>query len=84
MAVGAPVVASALGGAGEYLRHEENSLIFDVEDGPAALAAQVRRLAADEGLRRRLRAGGLRTTAEIDEDSFYEALERLLEGATER
>jgi glycosyltransferase involved in cell wall biosynthesis len=60
MGVGRPVVATGRGGSGEYLRDGENALLFDAED-PAALAAQVRRLAADEALRERLRAGGLET-----------------------
>jgi glycosyltransferase involved in cell wall biosynthesis len=60
MAVGRPVVATGRGGSGEYLRDGRNALLFDAED-PRALAAQVIRLADDEGLRERLRAGGLDT-----------------------
>jgi glycogen synthase len=60
MGVGRPVVATGRGGSGEYLRDGENALLFDAED-PAALAARVERLASDEMLRARLRAGGLET-----------------------
>jgi glycogen synthase len=60
MGIGRPVIATGRGGSGEYLRDGGNALLFDAED-PAALAAQVRRLAADDALRERLRAGGLET-----------------------
>jgi glycogen synthase len=60
MGIGRPVVATGRGGSGEYLRDGENALLFDAED-PAALAARVERLASDEMLRARLRAGGLET-----------------------
>lgn len=81
MAVGTPVVASGRGGSGEYLRDGENSLLFDVDSGPGALAEAVSRLAHDRDLRSRLRAGGLTTTEELDEDLWYAAVERLLEDA---
>jgi glycosyltransferase involved in cell wall biosynthesis len=63
MGIGRPVVAVRRGGAATYLRDEENSLLIPPED-PGALAAAVRRLAADVDLRARLRAGGARTAAE--------------------
>jgi glycosyltransferase involved in cell wall biosynthesis len=78
MAVGTPVVASARGGPAEYLRDGENSLVFDADGGSEALAAAVLRLAGDEALRGRLRAGGLRTSEEFDEDGFYGTVETLL------
>jgi glycogen synthase len=62
MGIGRPVVATGRGGSGEYLRDGVNALLFDAED-PAALAAQVERLAGDAALRERLRAGGLETAA---------------------
>jgi glycosyltransferase involved in cell wall biosynthesis len=62
MAHGLPVVATALGGQGSYLRDGENALVVPVDD-PDAVAAAVRRLHGEPGLRERLRAGG-RTTAE--------------------
>jgi glycogen(starch) synthase len=60
MGVGRPVVATGRGGSGEYLRDGDNALLFDAED-PAALAAQISRLAKDAPLRERLRAGGFAT-----------------------
>jgi glycosyltransferase involved in cell wall biosynthesis len=83
MSVGLPVIATGSGGSGEYLRHEENSLIFDDVDGPAALASAVRRLADDPELRANLREGGFRTIAGIDPGEFDRAVERLLERAVE-
>jgi glycosyltransferase involved in cell wall biosynthesis len=63
MAVGRPVIATAMGGAATYLRHERNALIVPPGDSDA-LAAAVRRLAAEPRLREQLRSGGLRTAAE--------------------
>jgi glycogen(starch) synthase len=74
MAVGRPVVASGRGGSAEFLRDERNCLLFDPDDGPGALAAAVRRLAADPALRERLVAGGRETAAELTQDRFNDAL----------
>jgi glycogen(starch) synthase len=83
MAGARPVVATARGGAAEYLRDGDNALTFDADD-PSGLAACVRRLAADAGLRGRLRAGGLRTaarhTSEAFEDRIVDELERAAAG----
>ncbi len=74
MAVGRPVVATGTGGSGEYLRHEENCLLFRPTDSAEALAAAILRIASDAGLRRRLVAGGAQTTARLDERTFNEAV----------
>jgi glycogen(starch) synthase len=83
MGVGRPVVATGRGGSGEYLRDGFNALLFDAED-PAALAAQVTRLANDGALRERLRAGGLETarahTATAHDARVTAILERLAGG----
>jgi glycogen(starch) synthase len=72
MSVGRPVVATATGGAAEYLRDGVNALV--VEPGDAgALAAAVRRLAADPQLRARLRAGGFATAARYTQAAFCSA-----------
>lgn len=55
-AAGMPVVATGLGGMSEFVRHEENGLLFELDD-PADLARQLRRLYEEPGLLRRLRAG---------------------------
>jgi glycosyltransferase involved in cell wall biosynthesis len=52
---GVPVVASALGGAGEIVVHEETGFLFDPV-APDVGLAYLRRLAADPGLRARLGA----------------------------
>jgi glycosyltransferase involved in cell wall biosynthesis len=62
MACAVPVVATATGGAAEYLRDETNALLVPPGD-PPAIARAVRRLAGDEALRSRLVAGGRRTAA---------------------
>jgi glycosyltransferase involved in cell wall biosynthesis len=82
MMVGRPVVATGLGGSGEYLSDGENCLIFDPESGAGQLAERLRALAADEKLRARLREGGLATAARFGEDDFSEAFERLVERAS--
>jgi glycosyltransferase involved in cell wall biosynthesis len=55
-AAGVPVVATDLGGISEFVRHEENGLLFELEKA-GDLARQLRRLAEDPGLLEQLRAG---------------------------
>ena len=74
MAAGTPVVASSRGGSAEYLRDEENCLVFDPDEGPSALAAVVSRLAGDEPLRARLVEAGRATAAGIDPRGFERAV----------
>ena len=69
MAAGRPVIATGAGGSGEYLVDERNSLLFTAGDAEA-LAARVQRLAADSGLRERLRAGGLATANAHTAEAF--------------
>ncbi len=73
MACGRPVVATATGGAAEYLRDGENCLIVPVDD-PQSLAAAVQRLAADEALRAGLVAGGHATAARLTQDAWVAAV----------
>jgi glycosyltransferase involved in cell wall biosynthesis len=70
MAVGRPVVATGTGGSAEYLRHDENCVLYTPHSAPHALAAAVSRLADDAGLRTRLRAGGF-DTAPLYTDRIY-------------
>ncbi len=84
MAVGRPVVATGAGGSGEYLRDDENCLLFSPREDPLALAAALRRLAADESLRRRLRAGGARTAAKFTAEAFNQRVEDELVAAVEK
>ena len=67
MAVGRPVVASGRGGSGEYLEDGVNCVIVDPDDGPAALASALRRLADDRDLRDELVEAGRRTAARFPE-----------------
>ena len=55
-AAGIPVVATDLGGMSEFVGHEENGLLFGLEDAHD-LANQLRRLVEEPGLIERLRAG---------------------------
>ena len=80
MARGRPVVASGRGGSKEYLRDGENALIAPADE-PDALAAAVRRLAAEPDLRARLREGGLATARQHTEPRYNEAVLRELEAA---
>lgn len=81
MALGRPVLATGRGGSGDYLRDGENTLLFEA-GGAEALAAAVRRLADDAGLRARLREGGYATAAAHGEDEFNaRALDEMLAAA---
>jgi glycogen(starch) synthase len=73
MSVGRPLVATATGGAREFLRDEVNCLLAERGDA-SALARQARRLADDAGLRERLVAGGRETAARFTEDAFVEGI----------
>jgi glycogen synthase len=83
MAFGRPVVATGLGGSGEYLRDGKNCLLVAPSD-PSALAAAVRRLAADAGLRERLRAEGQATAHTHTETVFNQAVVEALKTAAAR
>jgi glycogen(starch) synthase len=80
MAFGRPVLATGLGGSGEYLRDGENCVLVAPED-PAAVAAGVRRLQADPALRERLREGGITTAQTHTETVFNAAVEAALTAA---
>ena len=73
MGVGRPVVASGRGGSGEYLRDDVNCLLHAAED-PQSLAAAVKRLAAEPGLRDRLRDGGVETAPQFARSRWNERL----------
>jgi glycosyltransferase involved in cell wall biosynthesis len=87
MASGTPVVATGTGGSGEFLVDGVNSLLF--APGRAdQLAAALRRLASDDGLRARLVQGGYETAAHLTVDRQADDLEALhlavLAGTPER
>ncbi len=80
MAVGTPVVATGTGGSAEYLRAGGNALLVAPGDAEA-LAAAVRRLAADGALRARLAAGGRRTAEAHPAERGTATIARVLEDA---
>ncbi len=81
MAVGRPVIATGVGGAGEYLTDGLNCLLVPLDDDGTALAAAIERLADDSELRTRLREGGLATAADHPERRFNDAVLTTYAGA---
>jgi len=81
MGTGRPVIATGLGGSGEYLRERENCLLFDVEGGAPALADAVVALAEDPPLRTAIRESGIATAAAHPERRFNEAVRATIERA---
>jgi glycogen(starch) synthase len=75
MACGTPVVATATGGSGEFLRHEVNCLRYPPGD-VGALAGSLQRLAADRGLRQKLVSGGRALAAAVTTDQLADTFER--------
>ncbi|CAN5632111.1 hypothetical protein BH24ACT22_BH24ACT22_14720 [soil metagenome] len=76
-AAGVPVIATNLGGMSEFVRPEENGLLFGLED-VEGLACQLNRLAGEPGLLERLREGipSVKTVGEyVDEvEELYDTL----------
>jgi glycosyltransferase involved in cell wall biosynthesis len=64
MLTGLPVVATNIRGAREEVAEEKTGYLVPVRD-PKSLAAVLSRLAADDGLRRRLGASGLTRAREL-------------------
>jgi glycosyltransferase involved in cell wall biosynthesis len=71
MALGRPVVTTARGGTGEFVRDQDNALVFEADD-VTGLASCVGRLGHDEPLRARLLEGGRRTAALLTAERFAE------------
>jgi glycosyltransferase involved in cell wall biosynthesis len=80
MALGRPVIATGRGGSGEYLRNEDNALLYEAGDADT-LAAAARRLADDPQLRARLVRGGSETAPRHTEAVFNEAVAAEVEAA---
>jgi glycosyltransferase involved in cell wall biosynthesis len=72
-----PVVATDLGGMSEFVRHEENGLLFGLEDAED-LTRQLRRLAEEPGLLEKLRGriGHVKTVEQYAEEleELYDTL----------
>ena len=80
LAVGTPVVATAVGGVPEVVHDEENGLLVppgDVE----AIAGAIGRLARDEALRTTLAAKAAGSVAQLAEARVLERIVRIVEEA---
>ena len=74
MACATPVVATGVGGSGEFLHHDDNCLVF--EPGcPTALAAALQQLAGDDARRARLVEAGLGTVELLDVERLADVME---------
>jgi glycosyltransferase involved in cell wall biosynthesis len=78
LAVGTPVVATAVGGVAEVVRDGENGLLVPAGDA-AALADAIERFASDEELRRRLRAAAAPSVESYSAPAILGELEATLE-----
>jgi glycosyltransferase involved in cell wall biosynthesis len=77
LSVGVPVVATAVGGVPEVVHDGENGLLVPPRR-PDALAAAMRRVLEERGLRDRLAAGAKPSVEAISSEAIYGRLEELL------
>jgi glycosyltransferase involved in cell wall biosynthesis len=80
LAVGTPVIATAVGGVPEVVHDGENGLLVAAGD-VHALAAALRRVLDDDELRDRLAAGAKPSVESIGREPVYARLEQILEAA---
>lgn len=78
LAAGTPLVATGVRGVRELLTDEVDALLVPPDD-PTALAAALRRVLEDAGLRQRLLAGGRHLTASYGVDAMVDGYLRLYE-----
>ena len=83
LAVGCPVIASAVGGVPEVVRDGENGLLVAPGDA-SALGDAISRFFADPGLRERLSGAASGSVAGYSEDAVFAAIEGELERAAGR
>ncbi|HZU20817.1 MAG TPA: glycosyltransferase family 4 protein [Gaiellaceae bacterium] len=83
LAVGTPVVATAVGGVPEVVTDGSNGLLVPPNDADA-FANALRRLLVDDDLHARLAANAKPSVAAIGRDAVYERLERILLDAAAR
>jgi glycosyltransferase involved in cell wall biosynthesis len=83
LAVGTPVVATAVGGVPELVRDGENGLLVPAGDA-GALADAIRRVVGEPGLRERLARAGPRSVEHLRTDRLYSRLEEILRQAAAR
>ena len=77
LSVGVPVVSTAVGGVPEVVTDGENGLLVPPGD-PESLAAAVRRILEEPGLRDRLAAAAKPSVEALSSDVVYGKLEALL------
>ena len=80
LAVGCPVIATAVGGVPEVVREGENGLLVPPGDS-AALAAALDRFFGDASLRERLRGAAARSVDGYSEEAVFTAIETELRKA---
>jgi glycosyltransferase involved in cell wall biosynthesis len=80
LSVGVPVVATAVGGVPEIVRHEENGLLVAADDA-AALAEAMQRVVTDDDLRGWLAAAAKGSVERLDRETIYSRLEEILAAA---
>ena len=78
LAVGCPVIATAVGGVPEVVRDGENGILVEPGD-PTALAAAITRFFTDRDLRERLSAAAPASVAGYSEESVFGEIEAQLE-----
>lgn len=78
LAVGTPVIATAVGGVPEAVREGENGLLVPPDD-PDALAAAIDRFFADARLREKLAANAAASVSAASEESVFAQIEAVLE-----
>ena len=83
LAVGTPVIATAVGGVPEVVRDGENGLLVPAGD-PDALAAAIRRVLTDDELRARLAASAAGSVAALSSERLLGEIEAELEQAATR
>lgn len=83
LALGLPVVATAVGGLAEELRDGDDALLVPPRD-PVALAGAIRRVVDDDDLRMRLAAAAARRAADFDVRHAVEFYEGVYAGRAAR
>jgi glycogen(starch) synthase len=78
LAVGTPVIATAVGGVREIVENDVNGLLVPPRD-PNALARAIERLAGEHGLRQRLGAQAIPSVADYAPERVLERLELTLQ-----
>jgi glycosyltransferase involved in cell wall biosynthesis len=80
LAVGTPVLATAVGGVAEVVRDGENGLLVPPNDAEA-LAGAIRRFLEEDGLRARLAAAAAPSVEYLAGEHVYTRLEEILQRA---